>query len=66
MPKQQKFYSDTAPAPQKKRADRAASPGPRLGTQTPTTIPKKPGRTKALVQPVRLKPVHRIKGGRHR
>lgn len=64
MPKQQKFYSDAAAVPQKKRADRATTPVPRLGTQVPSSIPKKPGRTKALVQPMHLKPPRQVKKGK--
>lgn len=64
MPKQQKFYSDAASVPQKARADRSAASSPRLGTQVPTSIPKKPGRTKALVQPMRLKTSRHVKGSK--
>lgn len=50
------FYSDVAAIPDKKRVDTAPIGSPRLGSQTnPVVTPKKPGRTAALVQPLRLK-----------
>lgn len=49
------YYSDTPSVPGKRIAAKAPTAGPRLGTQTPTIVPKKPGLTHALVQPKRLK-----------
>lgn len=49
------YYSDTPSVPGKRIAAKAPTAGPRLGTQVPTIVPKKPGRTRALVQPTRLK-----------
>jgi hypothetical protein len=50
------FYSDAAAVPAKKRVDTAPIGSPRLGSQqNPNVAPKKPGRTNALVQPLKLK-----------
>lgn len=52
MPKES-FYSKTPVAPKKKIAAGTPFGTPRLSTETSPSVPKHPGRIKALVQPMK-------------
>jgi len=56
------YYDNQPWAPQSKRADRAAIPGPALGSNEPVTVPDHPGKSTGFGGPTHVAG-HRPRGG---